>query len=73
MNTNFELGMIFEETYPPEAAYWCDLNNAQIETIGERRYRIISNNPELNAELEEPTPVAEPKTTKKRKTTKTSK
>ena len=40
MNENFYVGQIFEGKYPPEAAIWCNANNAFIDVIGERRYEI---------------------------------
>lgn len=43
MNT-FELNQIFENTYPPEVAEWCNSNNAFIEEIealnGVRRFQV---------------------------------
>lgn len=36
----YYIGQIFEGIYPPEAANWCNNNNAYIEEIGERRYEI---------------------------------
>lgn len=36
----FYIGQIFEGSYPPEAAYFCNANNAFIDVIGERRYEI---------------------------------
>lgn len=49
----YEIGQIFEEMYPPEAALWSNENNAAIEEIecGEgcvRRFQIVA--------LPEPTP-----------------
>lgn len=50
---NFEAGQIFEITYPPEAAQWCNANNAYIEEIekqdGKRRFQIVAI-PEPTAE-----------------------
>lgn len=40
MNEEFYIGQIFEGTYPPAAACWCNSHNAYIEKIGERRYEI---------------------------------
>lgn len=37
---DFYIGQIFDDIYPPEAAIWCNANNAFIEQIGERRYEI---------------------------------
>ena len=40
----FKINQIFENTYPPEAALWCNQNNAYIEEIerenGKRRFQI---------------------------------
>lgn len=42
----FQVGQIFEEVYPPEAALWCNENNAYIDEIesleGKRRFEIIA-------------------------------
>lgn len=49
----FTIGQIFENVYPPEAAQWCNENNAYIEEIekqnGVRRFRIVGI-PEPTAE-----------------------
>lgn len=49
----FELNQIFENVYPPEAALWCNENNAYIEEIecenGRRRFQIVAI-PEPTAE-----------------------
>lgn len=41
---DFKIGQIFEGAYPPEAAVWCNENNAYIEEIdaldGKRRFQI---------------------------------
>ena len=37
---DFYIGQIFEGVYPPEAAVWCNANNAYIEVVGEKRYEI---------------------------------
>jgi hypothetical protein len=39
-NMEYYIGQIFDGIYPPEAANWCNQNNAYIEEIGERRYEI---------------------------------
>lgn len=43
--TVFEIGQIFEDTYPPEAAAWCNSNCAYIAEIdpvdGVRRFQIV--------------------------------
>lgn len=51
--TDFYIGQIFEETYPPEAAVWCnEQGNCYIEEIdaldGKRRFQIVA--------VPEPTP-----------------
>ena len=38
----FYINQIFEEVYPPEAAIWCNTNNAHIEKI-EGGYKIVEN------------------------------
>ena len=44
MNKEYYIGQIFEGIYPPEAAVWCNSNNAMIVEIepqdGGRRYQI---------------------------------
>lgn len=40
----YEIGQIFEESYPPEAAIWCNANNAHIEKSGDG-YIIVENEP----------------------------
>lgn len=40
MNEEFYIGQIFEGTYPPAAAVWCNQNNAYIEVIGDKVYQI---------------------------------
>lgn len=40
MNQEYYIGQIFEGVYPPEAAAWCNANNAYIEKIGDHRYEI---------------------------------
>jgi len=37
---DFYIGQIFEGSYPPAAAVWCNANNAFIDVIGEKRYEI---------------------------------
>lgn len=43
--TIFEIGQIFKNTYPPEAAAWCNSNNAyiaELDTVdGVRRFQIV--------------------------------
>ena len=36
----YYIGQIFEGKYPPEAAVWCNANNAYIEKIDGNRYEI---------------------------------
>lgn len=36
----YHIGQIFEGIYPPEAAIWCNKNNAYIEKIADNRYEI---------------------------------
>ena len=42
----FEIGQIFEDAYPPEAAIWCNENRAYIEELeaveGVRRFQIVA-------------------------------
>lgn len=40
MNENFYIGQIFEGSYPPDAAVWCNANNAFIDVIGTKKYEI---------------------------------
>lgn len=40
MKEEYYIGQIFEGSYPPAAAIWCNANNAFIDVIGERRYEI---------------------------------
>ena len=52
----FEIGQIFENTYPPEAAVWCIQNNAYIEEIergedGKRRFQIVKTPESTDEEL----------------------
>lgn len=39
--TEFYIGQIFEEIYPPEAAIWCNENNAMIEALEDGRFKIV--------------------------------
>lgn len=45
---DFYIGQIFDGIYPPEAAIWCENNNAYIEDLGDKRYEIKA--------IPEPTP-----------------
>lgn len=40
MTEEFYIGQIFEGSYPPAAAIWCNQNNAYIDVIGTKRYEI---------------------------------
>lgn len=40
MNQEYYIGQIFEGSYPPSAACWCNANNAYIDVIGDYRYEI---------------------------------
>lgn len=40
MKEEYYIGQIFEGSYPPGAAVWCNANNAYIDVIGEKRYEI---------------------------------
>jgi len=40
----FEIGQVFDGTYPPEAADWCNSNNAHIEIVDDTRV-IVANPP----------------------------
>ena len=39
-NMNFTIGQIFKGVYPPEAAIWCNQNNAFIEQLSDGTYMI---------------------------------
>ncbi len=41
-NNEFYIGQIFETTYPPEAAAWCNDNNATIIELEDNTYKIIT-------------------------------
>lgn len=38
---SFYIGQIFEKEYPPEAALWCNENNATIEIAEDGKYKIV--------------------------------
>lgn len=40
MKQEYYIGQIFDGIYSPEAANWCNQNNAYIEKIGDHRYEI---------------------------------
>ena len=48
----FKIGQTFKETYPPEAAVWCNANNAHIE-VKDEQYIIVANAPATEPTLEE--------------------
>ena len=48
----FKIGQTFKETYPPEAAVWCNANNAHIEVL-DGVYTIVENAPAPEPTLEE--------------------
>ena len=48
----FKIGQTFKGTYPPEAAVWCNTNNAHIEKQGEQ-YVIVANVPAPEPTIEE--------------------
>lgn len=41
---NYKIGQVFEGIYPPEAAVWCNANNAHIEVL-DGKYTIVENAP----------------------------
>lgn len=41
MTEEFYIGQIFENEYPPEAAIWCNENNAMIEVLENGEFKII--------------------------------
>ena len=49
---NYKIGQIFEGIYPPEAAVWCNANNAHIERL-DGKYTIVENAPAPEPTLEE--------------------
>ena len=48
----FKIGQTFKGTYPPEAAVWCNANNAHIEKQ-EGQYIIVDNPPIPKPTIEE--------------------
>lgn len=42
MNEEFYIGQIFDGIYPPEAAVWCNTNNAYIKDLGNKKYEICA-------------------------------
>ena len=49
---NYKIGQTFKGTYPPEAAIWCNANNAHIE-VKNGQYIIVKNAPIPESTLEE--------------------
>ena len=49
---NYKIGQTFKGTYPPEAAIWCNANNAHIE-VKNGQYIIVENAPIPEPTLEE--------------------
>lgn len=49
---NYKIGQTFKGTYPPEAAVWCNANNAHIEAK-DGQYVIVENAPIPEPTLEE--------------------
>lgn len=49
---NYKIGQTFKGTYPPEAAVWCNLNNAHIELVGDN-FTIVENAPAPEPTTEE--------------------
>ena len=49
---NYKIGQTFKGTYPPEAAVWCNANNAHIEAK-DGQYIIVANAPIPEPTLEE--------------------
>ena len=48
----FKIGQTFKGTYPPEAAVWCNTNNAHIEAK-DGQYIIVDNPPIPKPTIEE--------------------
>lgn len=74
----FKIGQTFDGSYPPMAAVWCNMNEADLVfNEEENKFKIVSRDPEKNkiAEEEEAklAEVLNKKTTKKKKSTKTKK
>lgn len=49
---NYKIGQTFKGTYPPEAAVWCNANNAHIEVL-DGVYTIVENSPATEPTIEE--------------------
>lgn len=49
----FEIGQIFDREYPPEAAAWCNNNEAYIEARPEGGYIIVKTPPPAEPTAEE--------------------
>ena len=74
----FKIGQTFDGSYPPMAAVWCNMNEADLVfNEEENKFKIVSRDPEKNRIAEEEkAKLAEAltkKTTKKKKSTKTKK
>jgi len=39
----YKIGQVFNGIYPPEAAGWCNNNNAHIEEMDDKTYVIVEN------------------------------
>lgn len=48
----FKIGQTFKKEYPPEAAVWCNANNAHIEVL-DGVYTIVENAPAPEPTIEE--------------------
>lgn len=53
MNQEYYIGQIFEGSYSPDVAVWCNANEAYIEVIGDHRYEIKAIPPALAPTHEE--------------------
>lgn len=49
---SYKIGQTFKGTYPPEAAVWCNANNAHIEVLN-GAYTIVENAPAPEPTTEE--------------------
>lgn len=50
--SKYYIGQTFYGVYPPEAAVWCNLNNAHIELVGDN-FTIVENAPAPEPTTEE--------------------
>ena len=53
MNEEFYIGQIFEGIYPPEAANWCNANNAMIVELDSGEYEIVAVPGPTDEEIQE--------------------